>query len=105
MAGSSIKQYGSDKQAASIKEAVVPTAEQVETMHTNADTDTRKESLHHTLGPGNNQAAPGNHKHDGGDSEFLLSGVTISGSRGGNVALVSVIQALVKLGATDSTTP
>lgn len=34
----------------------------------------------------------------------LLAGVTLTGSRGGNIALLSVIQALVALGATDSTT-
>lgn len=81
-----------------------PTAEEVENLHTHADTDARKEAIHHTVGPGENQAAPGNHNHRGGDSVQLLSGVTITGSRGGNIALLSVIQALVALGATDSTT-
>lgn len=81
-----------------------PTAEEVEEAHTNADTDSRKEAIHHTVGPGENQASPGNHNHRGGDSVQLLSGVTITGSRGGNIALLSVIQALVALGATDSTT-
>lgn len=79
-------------------------AEEVERFHQNADTDSRKEAVHHTLGAGDNQASPGNHNHRGGDSVQLLSGVTITGSRGGNVALLSVIQALVALGATDSST-
>lgn len=101
-----IKQYGSGgKQAASIDESNKPTAEQVEVFHTNADTDTRKESLHHTLGSGPAQASPGNHRHDGGDSELLLAGVTLTGSRGASSAMVSIISALVRLGATDSTTP
>lgn len=81
-----------------------PTAEEVERFHTSADTDARKEAVHHTLGPGENQGAPGNHNHRGGDSVQLLAGVTLTGSRGGNIALLSVIQALVALGATDSTT-
>lgn len=81
-----------------------PTAEEVQNLHTNADTDSRPESIHHTLGPGDNQAAKGTHNHRGGDSSLLLSGVTLIGSRGGNIALLSVIQALVALGATDSTT-
>lgn len=81
-----------------------PTSEEVQNFHQNADTDTRNESIHHTLGPGATQASPGNHRHRGGDSDLLLSGVTITGSRGGNIALLSVIQALVALGATDSTT-
>lgn len=81
-----------------------PTSEEVTDFHTNADTDSRKESIHHTVGVGATQASPGDHRHRGGDSELLLSGITITGSRGGNIALLSVIQALVVLGATDSTT-
>ena len=81
-----------------------PSSEDVELLHQNADTDARKEAIHHTLGPGENQAASGSHNHRGGDSVQLLAGVTISGSRGGNIALLSVIQALVALGATDTTT-
>lgn len=81
-----------------------PEAEAVTTFHTNADTDTRPESIHHTLGPSPSQAASGDHRHRGGDSALLLDGVVISGSRGGNVALLGVIQALVALGVTDSTT-
>lgn len=79
-------------------------AKDVEIFHRNADTDGRKESIHHTLGPNPGQAASGDHTHNGADSEKLLRGVTLTGSRGGNVALLSVIQALVKLGATDNTT-
>tara|TARA_R110002020_G_scaffold404912_1_gene614971 strand:+ start:11567 stop:11860 length:294 start_codon:yes stop_codon:yes gene_type:complete len=81
-----------------------PSAEEVQNFHTNADTDSRREAIHHTLGAGDNQAASGNHDHRGGNSVQLLTGITMTGSRGGNVALLSVIQALVALGATDSTT-
>lgn len=81
-----------------------PAPEEVEQFHTNADTDARPESVHHTLGGSSNQAAPGDHNHRGGNSVQLLAGVTLTGSRGGNIALLSVIQALVALGATDSTT-
>lgn len=81
-----------------------PSAEEVTRQHTNADTDSRKEAAHHTLGVGDNQASPGNHNHRGGDSVQLLTGITLTGSRGGNIALLSVVQALVALGATDSTT-
>lgn len=79
-------------------------AEEVNTFHTNADTDVRAESVHHTLGAGGTQASPGDHRHRGGDSQPLMAGITFSGSRGGNVALLTVIQGLVALGATDSTT-
>lgn len=81
-----------------------PTPEEVDQFHVNAATDSRKEDIHHTIGNSENQAAAGNHNHRGGDSVQLLLGITITGSRGGNIALLSVIQALVALGATDSTT-
>lgn len=81
-----------------------PAANVVDDFHTNSDLDTRPESQHHTLGPGDSQASPGNHQHDGGTSPLLLTGFTISGSRGGNTALPSLIACLVRLGATDSTT-
>lgn len=82
-----------------------PSAIEVDQIHVNADTDIRPESLHHTVGPGNTQASPGNHIHDGGTSPLILSGFTVSGSRGGNVALVSMIALAVRLGATDQSTP
>lgn len=83
-----------------------PLAKELIEFHTNADTDGSPKAIHHTLGSGPNQAAPGNHSHDGGASAeiFPLEGVTLSGSKAGNVALASVIAALVKLGATDNTT-
>lgn len=82
----------------------MPPPDVVNKFHTNADVDKRPEAMHHTLGIGTNQASPGPHKHDGSDSTLLLEGVTISGSRGGNAALLSVINALVLLGAKDTTT-
>jgi hypothetical protein len=81
-----------------------PDSQVVDDFHTNSDLDMRQESQHHTLGAGQNQAAPGNHTHRGGDSELLLTGLTITGSRGGNAALLSVINILVELGATNSST-
>jgi hypothetical protein len=35
----------------------------VDKLHTNADTDARKESIHHQIGTGDTQAAAGNHTH------------------------------------------
>lgn len=81
-----------------------PTAEEVEELHTNADTDARAESIHHTLGSGDTQAARGNHNHRGGDSVQLLAGQTITGSRGSDAWRLSVEAALVALGATSSST-
>lgn len=78
--------------------------ETVSKIHQYDDVDVRNESHHHTLGAAPFQAASGSHRHRGGDSELLLSGSTISGSRGTATAMVSIIATLVALGATDSTT-
>lgn len=82
----------------------VPSEGEVAKFHTNADTDGRAQSAHHTLGYGATQASPGNHTHDGGTSKLILEGDTITGAKGGNTALASVIALLVKLGASDVTT-
>lgn len=80
-----------------------PDARTVEAFHRKADTDTKHEAAHHTLGTGENQASPGSHNHDGTTSRLILDGFAITGDRSDGTALVSVIQALVQLGATDST--
>lgn len=82
-----------------------PSSKVVRDFHINADTDGSQKGLHHTLGPGANQAAPGNHTHDGGNSATLplpLEGVTITGVTEAD-QIDSIILALVKLGATDGT--
>lgn len=98
------KQYGSSDKKSLADLGVPPPAEQVAEFHTNADTDTRRESAHHTLGIAPYQASPGDHTHDGGTSPLLLAGVTITGTRGSASNAASIIAALVKLGATDSST-
>lgn len=77
----------------------------VDEFHQQSDLDTRGQAQHHTLGVGQDQASPGNHTHDGSTSPGLWGGNTISGSRGGNMALASAIALLVQKGAVDSTTP
>ena len=93
-----------DKPPAAKEADPSPSADVVRVFHTNVQVDTRKEDVHHTLGTSGNHAAAGNHNHHGGDSVLLLGGIVLTGSRGGNTALQSVIQALVSLGAKDSTT-
>jgi len=66
------------------------------------DTDRNVFSAHHTLGINHLQASSGSHNHDGVNSVPVLDGVAITGSRSGGAALVSIIAALVKLGAVDS---
>lgn len=96
--------FGSKKQADALTPNSKPNAQEVEDFHSNADTDVRPEAIHHTLGSSPNQASPGNHVHNGSDAPLLLEGVQLTGSRGGNAAVASIISALVKLGATDTTT-
>lgn len=103
MAKKPVTQYGSSKEDPAQKQNPKPGAAVVADFHTNSDVDIRPESQHHTLGTTNSQAAAGDHTHDGGDSPLLLTGYTLTGSRGGNAAMPSLIAALVRLGATDST--
>ena len=77
-------------------------ARQSADMHKYADTDSSRDALHHTLGGGPNQAAPGDHNHDGANSSFLFNGVTISGSRTNGAALQQLLDALTKLGLTNN---
>ena len=81
-----------------------PPTQVVDDFHENSDLDARAESQHHTLGPGPNQASPGDHTHDGGDSALILEGQTISGSRATDAWRISVNALLVRLGATDNST-
>lgn len=97
--------YGSDGEAPALKENAKPDSQTVDDFHTNADTDTRREATHHTLGPGSAQASAGDHNHDGGDSVQLLAGVSLTGSRASDAWRLSIEQALVKLGATTTSTP
>lgn len=48
-----------------------PSPEEVNAFHLNSDKDASPLALHHTLGRGPTQAAPGNHTHNGKDSPFI----------------------------------
>lgn len=65
-------QYGqvgtSDKDKSKISKDYT---EEVRRAHTRADTDTGPRALHHTLGSNRNQAAPGDHIHDGTTSRKI----------------------------------
>lgn len=98
----SVRQYGGDKAPQRLSSP--PSAEDVARNHQNADTDTRAEAIHHTLGPGNSQGAAGNHRHRGGDSLPLLDDFTITGDVSDGTVLPSIIACLVALGAKDSST-
>lgn len=74
--------------------------------HYRSDADSSKQALHHTLGISRNQAAQGDHMHDGitgkkiGPLEFnptpgfegtTRAALTLTGAKGGNAALISLI--------------
>ena len=82
-----------------------PAPQVVEDFHTNSDVDRDKDAQHHTIGTNEFQAAAGSHTHNGSDSLQLLTAEEITGSRGNNTALTSVIGILVRMGAKDSSTP
>ena len=87
------------------KENPSPSSRVVEQFHRNADTDVRRESIHHTLGPTQGQSSPGDHNHDGGTSRQILDGYILTGSKANPATMwPSIIQCLVRLGAKDSTT-
>lgn len=76
----------------------------VQTFHTNADTDDTTAAAHHTIGANANQAAGGDHTHDGGSSSPLFQGRAIAGVRGSVAYQQSIEALLVSLGASNTAT-
>lgn len=68
----------------------------VNKLHSRSDVDRSARAQHHTLGFRPNQASPGNHVHDGGNSKKIAAGLglILTGSKGGNVALTNLINML-----------
>jgi len=90
------------------KASLSPTARQVNQLHSSDDIDGGPFAHHHSLGVNRNQSSPGDHIHNGKTSKKLGSGmgITLTGSRGGNAAVASIIAALKQImDLTDSTTP
>ena len=103
------QQYGSSlrdsTEPGTKKEDPSPSGVVVTKFHKNADTDSRAEAIHHTLGNSPTQASPGNHTHDGSSSPLILQGMVLSGAKATPSTMwPSIIAALVRLGAKDSTT-
>lgn len=84
-----------------------PSPAVVKEFHEKSDVDSSQVAQHHTLGSKNGQAAAGDHNHGvGSPYKKPLAGTTITGSRSALPgAIPTIIAALVKLGATDSSTP
>lgn len=76
-------------------------------IHSRCDVDSSAFANHHTLGIGPYQSAKGNHIHDGHASRKIGAGLglTVTGSKGGNAALTSLLAMLATvIEFTDSTT-
>ncbi len=73
-----------------------PDPRTVNGFHARSDLDSSQSAQHHTIGIGHNQASAGDHVHDGSSSRKVGTGLnlSISGSKGGNAALASVIALL-----------
>lgn len=81
--------------------------EQVNRLHSRSDLDRSSTAQHHTLGIKHFQAAPGDHDHTGKTSRKMGHGLglTITGSKGSNAALASLLTFLGNFFEfTDSTT-
>lgn len=86
----------------------VLSARDVNRIHTKSDVNSSANSQHHTIGTGRNESASGSHNHGGKDSNKIGQGLglVVTGSRGGNAALNSLLTELAKVVAfTNSTTP
>jgi hypothetical protein len=73
--------------------------EEVNKFHTRDDVDTGAFAHHHTLGFRRDQASPGDHSHDGRTSKKLGNGLgyVVTGSKGGNAALTSLLAMLANV--------
>lgn len=96
--------YGGGATGQDINQQVPPPANEVMHFHINSDVDTSNQALHHTLGGYPGQAAAGTHTHNGTDSPLLLDSFVLTGSKTDGTAWNSIINCLVRLGATDQTT-
>lgn len=98
--------YGQVKKPSKESEDVVD-AREIQRLHAKSDVDSSQFAQHHTLGTRHNQSCPGDHTHTGKDSRLIGkgAGLTVTGSKGGNVALANLINMLHGvIDFTDSTT-
>lgn len=81
--------------------AALNTQDAIASLHRLADTDVNTTAQHHTLGIGDYNAASGVHVHDGVSGRFL-NGLalppSVTGSRGANAALASLLTQLASMG-------
>lgn len=83
--------------------AEVPTATEINTLHTNCDADNSTTAQHHTLGIGANQSSPGGHNHNGKNSKKIGKGInagfpTTASATYSQAQIQSIIDALRAMG-------
>lgn len=81
--------------------------QEINKLHSRDDVDVSAFSHHHTLGTRHFQASPGDHLHDGSTSKLIGDGMglIVTGSKGSNAALTSLIAYLKNFfDITDTTT-
>lgn len=86
---------------------VGPEPREVNKFHARSDVDSSTTAQHHTLGIKHDQAASGDHNHNAVGSRKVGAGMglTVTGSKGGNAALTSLLAMLGNvIEFTDSTT-
>lgn len=86
-----------------------PSSRVVENFHRNSDVNRRPEAFHHTLGTGHNQAAYGDHTHDGSTGRPLFNQTDLFNKnlgtyQGQKDTIKQILGLLARLGAIDSTT-
>lgn len=70
--------------------------EAIAALHTRSDIDSGPHAAHHSLGTARNQASQGDHIHDGQTSKLIGNGMglSVTGAKGGNVALTNLLAML-----------
>lgn len=89
------------------KKDPTPSPREVNIFHTRSDVDTSSTAQHHTIGIKHDQASPGDHFHNGQNSRKIGQGMglVVTGAKGGNAALTSLLAQLGQvIDFTDSTT-
>lgn len=81
------------------KKPVSASPQEVNRFHSRSDVDSSQVAQHHTIGIKHDQASAGDHNHDGRASKKTGSGLNlaVSGSRGGNAALASLLTMLANV--------
>lgn len=81
------------------RRSTAPNPRDVNLAHVRSDVDSSQIAQHHSLGIQHNQAAAGDHSHNGSGSRKVGTGLglDVTGAKAGNTALASLIAQLQKV--------